>query len=99
VPGVVGLEPDGGKVEPLGEVLAPIVLPDGFMPLLAPLFTAPDVPADVVPEPAVPALAPAEPPALPPACANAREDVRAKAEANAMVAIFMSFLQLVSGRK
>ncbi|WP_295854776.1 hypothetical protein [Tardiphaga sp.] len=70
MPEVEELDPVGARVEPLGDVPAPIVLPDGFIALLAPLLTAPEVPAEDVPDPVEPALvepaAPAEPPALPP---------------------------------
>jgi hypothetical protein len=97
---VVELDPVGLTVEPLGDVLGPTVLPDGFIAPLAPLFTAPEVPPADAPDPVVPvepapvlapALPPADPPALPPPLwANASDDVRARAEASAMVANFMS---------
>ncbi|MDB5501944.1 MAG: hypothetical protein JWR89_1846 [Tardiphaga sp.] len=106
MPEVVEPEPVGAIVEPLGEVPAPMVLPEGFIELLAPLFTAPDVPAPEVPEPVVPAVAPEldpavppEAPALPLACAKASDEVRVSAEANTMVEIFMSILQVADPDK
>lgn len=91
-------EPVGPTVAPEGDVLGPMVLPDGFIALLLPLFTAPDVPAEDEPEPAVEPLvvvlgvdAPTLPEPAPPllVCANARVDDMARAEAIAMVANFM----------
>jgi hypothetical protein len=95
-------EPDGPTVAPLGDEPAPTVEPDGFIAPLALLLTAPDVPADDVPEPLMPPEEPVlvvvlgvDAPTLPlPApplvvCANAKDDDMAMAEAIAMVASFM----------
>jgi hypothetical protein len=84
-------------VEPLGDVLGPTVLPEGFMALLAPLLTEePVVPdadgaAPVVLVLLLPGLdAPTPPETL--ACANARVELRVSADASAIVAIFMGRL-------
>jgi hypothetical protein len=92
-------EPLAPTDAPLGEVPAPTVEPDGFIAPLALLFTAPEVPAALVPEPVMPAEeplvvlgvdAPVLPaPAPPLVWAKARVDDMARAEASAMVAIFM----------
>ena len=94
--------PVGDRVEPLGELFGPSVLPDG----LAVLFPAPpgpglpvfvEVPV-VVPVPAVPpaaelppAVPPAEPPPAPPLWASARVLVSASAPASAIVVSFIGF--------
>lgn len=51
-------EPVAPTDAPLGEVPAPTVEPDGFIAPLALLFTAPEVPAALVPEPVMPAEEP-----------------------------------------
>jgi hypothetical protein len=85
-------------VDPLGDVLGPIVLPDGFMALLAPLLTdEPVVPvadgaAPVVLGLLLPGVA-ADAPVVPvPVCAKASEELRARTDASATVAIFMGHL-------
>jgi hypothetical protein len=63
-------------------------------PVVEPEVPVPDMLDPVVP---VPVLVPADPPLVPPAppappvCANAKDDVKASAEAKAIVAIFMVF--------
>jgi hypothetical protein len=98
---VVEPEPVGLMVDPLGDVLGPTVLPDGFMALLLPLLTEEPVVPDaegalVAPVLAVPAAeelpAEAPPPAPPPVCAKASEDVKARADASAIVVSFMGVL-------
>jgi hypothetical protein len=94
---VVEPEPVGLMVDPLGEVLGPTVLPDGFMALLAPLLAdEPVVPVADGAAPVVLALVllglAAEAPPVPPAplaCAKASVELRARADASAMVANFM----------
>jgi hypothetical protein len=94
--------PVGDRVEPLGELFGPSVLPDG----LAVLFPAPpgpgvpvfvEVPV-VVLVPAVPlaaelppAVPPAEPPPAPPLWASANVLVSASAPASAIVVSFIVF--------
>ena len=101
--------PVGASVDPLGEVPAPTVLPDGFLVVVGPVAAeraAFPVPAalPVVPfidEPVVPPVV-ALPPVAEPApdeppllCASANVLVSARAVASAIVEIFMvaSFLR------
>jgi hypothetical protein len=93
-------EPEGERVDPLGEALGPRVFPDGLWVLFGVVTEAPPVPVVVpfVEEPVVLPLA-AEPPAAelppavpdeaPPACASAKLLESANAVANAMVVSFI----------
>ena len=85
-------EPFGVEVDPFGEGLGLRVLPDGLIGVLAPIFPPGVVALPVVVlEPLVP-VAPAPVPALPPAAepaANAIEELKARTDANAIVASFM----------
>ncbi|HTB02475.1 MAG TPA: hypothetical protein VK804_18585 [Bradyrhizobium sp.] len=82
-------EPFGVEVDPFGEGLGLSVLPDGLIGVLAPIFPPGVValPVVVVLDPVVPVPVPALPAAGP--AANAIEELKARTDANVIVASFM----------